>query len=52
MPAVLGGGGTEAAGYQPSDVCTLTVHLAQLEYKLEFNSVQGCGSKIGVRANF
>ena len=39
--AILGGGGTEAAGYQPSDVCTLTVHLAQLAYKLELTSVQG-----------
>ena len=38
---ILGGGGTDAAGYKPSDVCTLTVHLAQLAYKLEFNSVQG-----------
>ena len=39
--AVRGGGGTEAAGYQPSDVCTLTVHLAQLAYKLELTSIQG-----------
>ncbi len=38
---VFGGGGTEAAGYQPSDVCTLTVHLAQLAYKLELTSIQG-----------
>ena len=34
-------GGTEAAGYQPSDVCTLTVQDAQLEYKLELTSIQG-----------
>ena len=39
--AIRGGGGTEAAGYQPSDVCTLTVHLAQLAYKLELTSIQG-----------
>ena len=42
LPAVLGGGGTEAAGYQPSDVCTLTVQDAQLAYKLELTIVQGC----------
>ena len=39
---ILGGGGTEAAGYQPSDVCTLTVQDAQLAYKLELTIVQGC----------
>ena len=41
LPAVPGGGGTDVAGYKPSDVCMLTVYLAQLAYKLEFNSVQG-----------
>ena len=39
--AIRGGGGTDAAGYKPSDVCTLTVHLAQLAYKLELTSIQG-----------
>ena len=28
-------GGTDAAGYKPHDVCMLTVHIAQLAYKLE-----------------
>ena len=40
---ILGGGGTDAAGYKPHDVCVS---------KLELTIVQGCGSKIGVRANF
>ena len=33
LPAFLGG--TDAAGYKPHDVCMLTVHIAQLAYKLE-----------------
>ena len=39
--AIRGGGGTEAAGYPPSDVCTLTVQDVQLAYKLELTSIQG-----------
>ena len=33
LPAFLGG--TDAAGYKPHDVCKLTMHIAQLAYKLE-----------------
>ena len=32
---------TDGRGIKAHDVCTLTVYLAQLAYKLEFNSVQG-----------
>ena len=34
-PMSCGVGGTDAAGYKPHDVCMLTVHIAQLAYKLE-----------------
>ena len=31
----------DGRGIKAHDVCTLTVHLAQLEYKLELTSIQG-----------